>query len=59
MVWSRLKPEERVMIAVSMVDVVTSTSADREKESNPGIAEDALISLLRRRFAFGRTVHPK
>jgi hypothetical protein len=47
------------MIAVGMVDVVTRISADSEKENKPGIAEDALISLLRRRFAFGRTVHPK
>jgi hypothetical protein len=48
-----------VLIAIGMVDVVTTISADREKEINPGIPEGALISLLRRRFAFGRTTHPK
>jgi len=51
---SRLKPEERVMVAVSMVDVVTRISAEGERERNPGITEDALISRLRRRFQFGR-----
>ena len=54
MAWSRLKPEERVRVAVSMVDVVTRISADSERERNPGITEDTLISLLRRRFQFGR-----
>jgi len=51
-----LKPEERVMVAVSMVDVVTRISAEGERERNPGITEDALISRLRRRFQFGRRV---
>jgi len=52
----RLKPEDRVMVAVSMVDVVTQVAAEGEKERNPGITEDALISRLRRRFQFGRRV---
>ena len=56
MAWSRLTPEERVGVAVSMVDVVTRISAESEKERNPRITEDALISSLRRRFQFGRRV---
>jgi hypothetical protein len=52
--WSRLKPEERVKVAVGMVDVVTRICADSERERNPGITEDALITILRRRFRFGR-----
>jgi hypothetical protein len=56
---SRLKPEERVSVAVSMVDVVARISADSEKERNPGISEDDLISVLRRRFQVGRRVLSK
>jgi hypothetical protein len=52
--WSRLKPEEKVRVAVGMVDVVTQISADSERERNPRITEDSLISILRRRFQFGR-----
>ena len=53
---SRLKPEERVRVTVGMVDVVTQVLADREKEKHPGITEDRLISILRRRFQYGRRV---
>lgn len=53
---SRLKPEERVRVAVGMVDVVTQVSAESEKERNPGITEDRLIVILRRRFQYGRRV---
>ena len=56
MAWSRLKPEERVRVAVSMVDVVTRICADSERERNPSIAEATLISILRRRFQLGRRV---
>jgi hypothetical protein len=54
--WSRLKPEEKVSVAVSMVDLVTRISADSERERNPRITEDTLISILRRRFQLGRRV---
>jgi hypothetical protein len=52
----RLKPEERVKVAVGMVDVVTQVSAENEKKRNPRITEDRLIRILRRRFKFGRRV---
>jgi len=54
--WSRLKPEEKVSVAVGMVDLVTRISADSERERNPRITENALISILRRRFQLGRRV---
>jgi len=57
--WSRLKPEEKVKVAVSMVDVVTRICADSERERNPSVTEDTLISILRRRFQFGRRVHER
>jgi len=46
----RLKPEERVSVAVGMVDVVTQVSAENEKMRHPGITQDELIRILRRRF---------
>ncbi len=45
-----MRPEEKVKVAVDMVDLVTSITADSEREKNPGISEHALISRLRRRF---------
>jgi hypothetical protein len=51
---SRLGPEERVRVAVEMVDLVTRISAESEREKNPRITERALISRLRRRFQLGR-----
>jgi hypothetical protein len=45
-----MKPEEKVEVAVDMVDLVTSITADSEREKNPRISEEALISRLRRRF---------
>lgn len=52
-----LKPEDRVRLTVSMVDVVTRICADGVRETDPTITEEELISVLRRRFLLGRTVH--
>ncbi len=49
-----MRPEQKVKVAVDMVDLVTSITADSERERNPRITEDALISRLRRRFQRGR-----
>ena len=54
MSWSRLKPEEKVALAVGMVDVVTRICTDSVKEKNPSISDVNLIRILRRRFQFGR-----
>lgn len=56
MPWSELKPEEKVALAIDMTNVVTSVCADGIREMHPGISERQLISLLRRRLSFGRTV---
>lgn len=45
-----MRPEEKVQVAVGMIELVTSITADSEREKNPGISENALISRLRRRF---------
>jgi len=39
---------------VSMTNVVTRICADGLREANPMITEEELISILRRRFLFGR-----
>lgn len=51
---NKLKPQDRVRLAVSMTNVVTRICADGVKEAHPKITEEELISLLRRRFSFGR-----
>jgi hypothetical protein len=52
--WRKLSPEEKVRMAVSMVDVVTQISAENERQKNPAISEGQLILLLRRRFHLPR-----
>ncbi len=44
-----MKPEEKVKVALGMVDLVTSITEENERERNPRISEDVLISHLRRR----------
>jgi hypothetical protein len=48
--WKKLKPEDKVRVAIEMVDVVTRISADNEREKDPKITEAKLISRMRRRF---------
>jgi hypothetical protein len=54
--WSELKPEEKVALAIDMTKVVPSVCVYGIREMHPGISERQLISLLRRRLSFGRTV---
>jgi len=56
--WRKLKPEEKVNVAVSMIDLVTSIAAENERTKNPKITDDVLISRLRQRFRKGRMVNP-
>jgi len=60
--WTRLprllEPDEKVRTCVGMTDVVTRICADGVRESHPNISEKELISILRRRFSFGRTERP-
>jgi len=53
-----LKPDEKVRACVGMTDVVTRICADGVMKSNPNISERELISILRRRFSFGRAKRP-
>ena len=46
----KLKPEDRVRIAIEMVDAVTRISADNEREKDPKITEAELVPRVRRRF---------
>jgi len=49
-----LKPHEKVRVSVEMTDAVTRICADGIRKSHPKISERELISVLRRRFSFGR-----
>jgi hypothetical protein len=57
--WKKLKPEDKVRVAIEMVDVTTRISADNEREKNPDISESELISRLRRRFGLDRRSHSR
>lgn len=48
--WRRLRPEEKVKVALDMVDLVTRIAADSERDKNPKIKDSELISRLRPRF---------
>jgi len=48
--WRKLKPEERVDVAIGMEDLVVDVSAENERERMPEISEELLISRLRSRF---------
>jgi hypothetical protein len=53
-----LTPDEKVRACVGMTDVVTRICADGVRKSHPSISERELISILRRRFSFGRAKRP-
>lgn len=57
--WNKLKPHDRVRLAIDMTDVVTRICADGVKAAHPRITEEKLIALLRRRFLFGRKLLPE
>jgi hypothetical protein len=44
----RLKPEEKIAIAVDMVDACLQICADDIRAQNPGISEEELIEIKRR-----------
>lgn len=46
----RLKPEEKVAIAIDMTDACVRICADGIKAQNPGISEEELVDKLRERF---------
>jgi hypothetical protein len=50
----RLKPEERVDLAIGMSDVCIRVCAEGVRNANPGISERELIEKLRERFAWSK-----
>ena len=57
MVWvsvRRLRPEERVNLAVGMSDVCVRVCADGVRDQNPGISEEELIERVRERLMFDK-----
>jgi hypothetical protein len=54
LVVKRLKPEERVNLAVGMSDVCVRVCADGVRDQNPGISEEELIERVRERFEWSK-----
>jgi len=50
----RLKPEERVNLAVRMSDVCVRICAEGVRNQNPGISEEKLIERVRERLMLGK-----
>lgn len=50
----RLKPEERVNLAIGMSDVCVRVCADGVRDQNPGISEEELIERVRERFEWSK-----
>jgi len=50
----KLKPEEKVNLAINMTDVCVRVCADAVREETPNIKEEELIKRVRERMAFGR-----
>jgi hypothetical protein len=57
MMWlsiKKLKPEEKVNLAINMTDVCVRICADAVREEYPNIEESELIERVRERMMFGR-----
>jgi len=50
--WRRLKPEEKVNMAVDMTDAAVRVCAEGARAEHPGMTEEELIERLRERFAW-------
>jgi len=50
--WRRLKPEEKVNMAIDMTDAVVRVCAEGIRAHHPDISEEELIERLRERFAW-------
>lgn len=53
----KLKPEERVNLAIGMSDVCIRVCTDGVKDQNPDISEKELIEKARQRLLFNRHKH--
>ncbi len=54
--WRRLKPEERVDLAVNMSDVCIRVCAEGVRAQYPNIDEERLIELVRERLMFEKNL---
>ncbi len=54
--WRRLKPEERVDLAVNMSDVCIRVCAEGVKAQYPKISDEELIELVRERLMFEKNL---
>jgi len=50
----RLKPEEKVNMAIDMTDTIVSICAESIRAQSPDITEEELIERLRERFAWAK-----
>ena len=50
----RLKPEEKVAMAIRMTDACVRICAEGIRAHNPGISEEELIVKLRERFEWSK-----
>jgi len=57
--WRKLKPEERVDLAVNMSDVCIRVCAEGVRAQYPNISEEKLIELVRERLMFDKNLRRK
>lgn len=50
----RLKPEQKVAVAIDMTDACVRICADGIRAQHPGISEEELLAKLRERLAWGK-----
>ena len=55
----RLKPEEKVNIAIGMTDVCVSVCAEGIKAQHPGICEEELLEKLRERIDYAKRLRQR
>jgi len=53
----KLKPEEKVNLAINMTDVVVQICAEGVKDQNPNITETQLIEKVRERIMLQKRRH--
>lgn len=52
--WSKLKPEERVNLAVNMSDVCIRICAEGVRSQHPKISKEKLIEAVRERLMYDK-----
>jgi len=53
----KLRPEEKVNLAINMTDVVVRICVDSIKDQNPSIAEAQLMERVRERIMYQKRRH--